>query len=151
MTGADANIRIGFNQTLSLHSARLSYLGGKPSALAQLGGGFSFKESSLLATAALQGNHLRLSTDYLLDKGKFQYFAEVNTLNKPKEASVTSGTGACPSGYTSTQLTQQQISDFSSIYSPVNESGYVGMYGGTPSQLFVNGQSCLKNGTVFPS
>jgi hypothetical protein len=94
--GADAHIRIGIDQSLSIDSLRLSALGGKPSALGQIGVGYSFQHASPLATVGLQASHLRLSSDYLYRPGQFQHFLELNTLDKPRKT----GTGAlsCANG-----------------------------------------------------
>ncbi len=107
--GADASIRVSLDKDISLDSVRLSYLGGKPAALAQLGAGYSFKQNSLLATGAVQGNYFRLSTDYLFNANKFQYFGEINSLKKPKNAG--GGASNCPAGYESANADEQEASN----------------------------------------
>jgi hypothetical protein len=101
VSGTDASIRIGLGQQLGFDSVRLSYVDGKPSLLGQVGAGYSFKQNSLLLTGALQGAYVRLSTDYLLNEGEFQFFGELNTLQKPKKAGL--GELSCPAVPTNEQ------------------------------------------------
>ena len=127
VNGGDANLRFKFkDSSLSLDSARLAYVGGKPTVLGNVGVGYSFTQSSPLATAAVQGGYLRLSTDYLFTQNKFQFFGEVNTLRKPEE--VSPGQLTCPSGYSLTNVTDVNL-----------------MYGGgnTIVPPAVNGKTCL--------
>lgn len=87
VSGGDANLRFRIkDSSLSLDSARLAYVSGKPSALANAGLGYSFTHSSPIVTGAVQGGYLRLSSDYLFNQNKFQFFGELNTLKKPEKA-----------------------------------------------------------------
>jgi hypothetical protein len=54
-------------------------------------------------TAAIQTDYLRLSTDYLHASKKFQFFAEINTLEKPKKVS-NGGPLTCPAGFDLTNV-----------------------------------------------
>ena len=142
VTGAEANIRIGFANGIVLDSGRMSYVGGKTSALALLGGGYSFKQNSAIATGAVQSEYLRVSTDYLISTSKFQYFVEANTLKNPEKTSV--GGGSCPVGYSNYTIPASDITDTINFY-VMNPSRFIDINGGTPSQLFVNNTGCLNN------
>lgn len=127
VSGGDANLRFKIkDSSLSLDSARLAYVGGKPSVLGNVGVGYSFTHSSPLATAAVQGSYFRLSTDYLFAQNKFQFFGEINTLKKPEE--VSPGQLTCPSGYFLTD-----VSDVNAWYG----------FGNTIVPPAVNGKTCL--------
>jgi hypothetical protein len=127
VSGGDANLRFKIkDSSLSLDSARLAYVGGKPSMLGNAGVGYSFTHSSPLATLAVQGNYWRFSTDYLLAQNKFHFFGEINTLKKPEE--VSPGQLTCPSGYALTDVSDVNL-----------------MYGGgnTIVPPAINGKTCL--------
>ena len=98
VNGADASFRIRYQDKLSPDSLRLAYVGGKRDIMGNLGAGYSFSDSSWLATAALEGPYTRLSTDYLLAEGKFKYYAELNTLAKPARVMRPSSGGTCDTG-----------------------------------------------------
>jgi len=126
VTGNDANIRVKIkDSSLSIDSARLAYVSGKPSALGNIGLGYSFTHNTPIATAAVQANHLRLSTDYLFSQNKFQYFGEVNTLKKPEK--LRNGQLSCSNSI----YTLRPISDFA----PLN----------VPSSVVVDGNTCVND------
>ncbi|MGV0960253.1 MAG: hypothetical protein ACOYB1_10495 [Limnohabitans sp.] len=128
VSGGDASLRVKIKDaSLSFDSVRLAYAGGKPSVIGNVGVGYSFTHSSPLATVAVQGNYLRLSTDYLFTQNKFQFFGEINTLKKPEE--VSPGQLTCPSGYSLTN-----VSDVNLLYGGVNT---------TIVPPAVNGKTCL--------
>jgi hypothetical protein len=151
VTGADLSFKVSYDQKLTFDSVRLSYLGGKPSALAQIGAGYSFKNNSALATGAIQAAHLRLSSDYVFSQSKFQYFAEINTLKKPKKSGA--GGSSCPTGYAEIP---EELKDEDTLKQELNldefiYGGQVGIefarafYGLTPEQILGNvDKLCVK-------
>jgi hypothetical protein len=128
VSGGDANLRLKIKDSVSLDSVRLAYVGGKPSLLANAGLGYSFTHSTPIATAALEGSYVRLSTDYLLAQNTFQFFGEINTLKKPD--TVGNGQLSCPSPYNLSDA-NTLISNFPLINLP-------------PSAI-VNGKTCSKS------
>ena len=128
VSGGDANLRFKIKDSVSLDSVRLAYVGGKPSLLANAGLGYSFTHSTPIATAALEGSYVRLSTDYLLAQNTFQFFGEINTLKKPD--TVGNGQLSCPSPYNLSDA-NTLISNFPLINLP-------------PSAI-VNGKTCSKS------
>lgn len=127
VSGSDANLRFKLKDSdFSVDSARLAYVGGKPSALANVGLGYSFTHASALATAGVQASYLRLSTDYLVTPKKFQFFGEINTLKKPEE--LGNGELSCPAG------ALMDVSQFSA-----NNGGMT-----VPSSASVNGKTCAS-------
>jgi hypothetical protein len=99
VNGADINVRIKYDHSLELDSARLSYVGGERNLLGNLGFGYSFLNHEVLATGGVEGAYIRLSSDYLLTSKKFNFFGELNTLNKPtKYIRPSSGDMTCTSG-----------------------------------------------------
>jgi hypothetical protein len=124
VSGGDANLRLKIKDSVSLDSVRLAYVGGKPSVLANAGLGYSFTHSTPIATAAIQGSYLRLSTDYLFAQNKFQFFGEINTLKKPD--TVGNGQLSCSSPY---QLLEAAAVPFGTV----------------PSSAIVNGKTCYNS------
>jgi hypothetical protein len=98
VNGADASIRIKYQDKLGIDSLRLAYVGGERDVMGNVGVGYSFTHNSWLGTAALQGPYVRVSTDYVLADNKFRYFAEINTLDKPNKVTTQpSNSGGCGS------------------------------------------------------
>jgi hypothetical protein len=83
VNGADLNIRFSFDKGLIFDSASLLSVYGRPSTLAQLGVGYSFKERTPIFAGGISTGHLRVTSEYVISQSNFKYFAEINTLNKP--------------------------------------------------------------------
>lgn len=99
--GADLNVRIKYDQSISFDSTRISYVGGERNFMGNVGFGYSNTSSSWLATVAVQSAYTRLSTDYLFADNKFKFFAELNTLDSPKEYTrplIQGGQPTCENG-----------------------------------------------------
>ena len=109
--GGDVSLRIKYEQAFSLDSSRLVYVGGNRSLMGNIGAGYSFRQQSLLATAALQTGHFRLGSDYLLSSDRFQPYAEINTLNTPDKERKKQGASGCPTGYEYYPLDQNFYAD----------------------------------------
>ena len=135
VNGADASFRIKYQDKLNPDSLRLAYVGGKRDIMGNVGAGYSFSDSSWLATAAIEGPYTRLSTDYILADSKFKYYAELNTLAKPAKVMRPSGDGTCDTGggYSLTSVIDGQITDAVPQQVTVD-----------PSQI-VNGKTCYQN------
>lgn len=130
VTGVDANLRLKIkNSSFGFDSARIAYVGGKPSLLANAGIGYSFTHATPIATAALQASYLRLSTDYLWVPQKFQLFGELNTLKKPEK--VGGGQLACAD------------SEFYALtdVAVVEQPGYLTV----PASAIVDGKTCFQS------
>jgi len=99
--GGDLSVRIKYDKGLEFDSTRLVYVGGKRDVMGNVGGGYSFSENSLLATAAIQTSNFRVGSDYLIQKRGFKPYLEINTLNKPSEEKrkVVAGSSLCANGY----------------------------------------------------
>jgi len=134
VSGGDANLRFKIKDSVSLDSVRLAYVGGKPSVLGNAGLGYSFTHSTPIATAALEGSYVRLSTDYLLAQNKFQFFGEINTLKKPD--TVGNGQVSCPSPF--------KLADPSTASQNILQGFVISV----PSSVIVNGQTCYKPASV---
>jgi hypothetical protein len=141
--GADASFRIKYQDKLSVDSLRLSYVGGKRDIMGNLGAGYSFSQSSWLATVAIQGSYVRLSTDYLVSDSKFRYYAELNTLNKPSRVMRPSSGGTCPSGYNLVPVTNGYITYFprfnNNVYAAIDGEVIV------QSDQIVSDKTCYKH------
>ena len=81
--GADASLRFKLKESFIFDSARLSYVDGNRDSLINYGVGYSYANSSLLGTLALQGPYARIGTDYFLNNKFLPYF-EIITLDSPK-------------------------------------------------------------------
>lgn len=98
VSGGDLNVRLNVFHGFSIDSLRLGYVGGNRDVQGNIGGGYSFADSKLLGTAAIQANYSRVGTDYVFGSGEIRPYAEINSLQKPKN--VGGGAVGCPSGYT---------------------------------------------------
>ena len=92
--GGDLNARISFNNGLTFDSFRLVYVGGSRDIQGNLGGGYSFNKSSLLATGAVEGPYIKVGSDFMINDKSFDPYVELNSLAKPKK--VENGTLSCP-------------------------------------------------------
>jgi hypothetical protein len=93
--GADLSLRLQSAKNFAPEGVRLSYLGGKRSAMANIGAGYSFVSGSALITAAVQAAHVRVGTDYLLANQNFVPFFE---LNSAKRIQPTGSSYSCSTG-----------------------------------------------------
>lgn len=99
VSGGDLNVHLNVFSGFSIDSLRLSYVGGNRDVQGNIGGGYSFADSKLLGTAAIQSTYSRLGTDYVFGLGAIRPYAEINSLQKPKNVDG-GGAVSCPSGYT---------------------------------------------------
>jgi hypothetical protein len=97
VNGADISLRIKYDRGLVLDSTRLVYVGGNRDVQGNLGLGYSFVGSGMLATAAIQGPYLRLGTDFMFGDKSFKPYVELNSLAKPDKVA---GALSCAPGYT---------------------------------------------------
>ena len=86
--GFDVNGRLSLKDK-TFDSVRLSYTGGNRDAQGSLGLGYSLSQNSVLGTAAINGEHIRLGSDYLLSSNSFSPYVEVNSLGKPDKVQST--------------------------------------------------------------
>ena len=96
--GADANLRIRYDQSIAIDSGRIAYVRGMRDFMHNLGGGYSKTDSGWFATAAIQSAYTRLGTDYLFDNRKFKFYAELNTLDTPAKVVRPTTEMTCPTG-----------------------------------------------------
>ena len=99
VSGGDLNLRLNVFNGFSIDSLRLSYVGGNRDVQGNIGGGYSFVDSKLLGTAAVQANYSRIGADYVFGSSVIRPYAEINSLQKPKNVGGGGALG-CPSGYT---------------------------------------------------
>lgn len=127
VTGGDFSFKFKLkNSSVSLDSTRLAYVGGKRNSLVNVGLGYSNTHSTPISTLAVQGNYLRISTDYQFYHKKFQFFGEINTLEKPTQ--VKSNQLNCSNGYVLTDANAESV--FYGTYVPSDGS-------------IVDGKTCL--------
>lgn len=100
MNGLEVGARFHLIQGVSLESTRLSFIAGERRVLGNIGVGYSVPHSSFLGNLAVQGDHARFGTDYLLNSKKFVPFAELLTVKKPNKVHGNPGltTYVCPEG-----------------------------------------------------
>jgi hypothetical protein len=101
VAGAKVETTFPFGQGgISYDKLRVRLISGHRDAMAELGGGYSFLGKAFLLSGAAQLNYVVLGTDFTLDKFKWQPFAGVNTLNRPKAPGLANdGTLTCPANY----------------------------------------------------
>jgi hypothetical protein len=80
--GADANVRIGFQNGVKLDSSVLSLVGGRSDSLVNTGIGYSFAEKSVMITGAFEKAHVRGGVDYVFSLSAPTYFIEANTIKQ---------------------------------------------------------------------
>jgi len=102
--GGDVNGRISLKDK-TFDSVRLSFVGGSRDVMGNIGAGYSFTQSSLLGTAAIEGAYLRLGSDYLLSTNSFSPYLEVNSLARPNKVNSKQNF-ACPVGSTLHSVTE---------------------------------------------
>ncbi len=141
VNGGDLNLRIKYDNSISFDSVRLSYVGGKRDVMGNVGGGYSFTNSSWLTTAAIQSSYTRVGADYLFAKNKVNYYAELNTLEKPAKVMRPRADGTCTVDQQGV-LTQVINGQLSNNGSPL-------LYNGSPVDVdpnqVLNGQTCYGN------
>ena len=130
--GADANLRIRYDQSITIDSGRIAYVRGMRDFMHNLGGGYSKTDSSWFATAAIQSAYTRLGTDYLLDNRMFKFYGELNTLDTPAKVVRPTSEMTCPGGGALTSVGAD------STFSPI----YGGTYSVDPG-LIRNGYTCV--------
>ena len=96
--GADANLRIRYDQSITVDSGRIAYVRGMRDFMHNLGGGYSKTDSSWFATAAVQSDYTRLGTDYLFDNRNFKFYGELNTLDTPAKVVRPTSEMTCSNG-----------------------------------------------------
>jgi len=99
VSGGDLNLRLNVFNGFGVDSLRLSYVGGNRDVQGNIGGGYSFADSNFLGTAAIQSTYSRLGADYVFGAGAIRPYAEINSLQQPKNVGG-GGAVSCPSGYT---------------------------------------------------
>lgn len=138
VSGADASLRIKYQDKFGFDSIRLTYVGGSRDIMGNLGAGYSLSHGSWLGTAAIQGPYTRLSTDYTLSDSKFRYFGELITLDKPNKVfRKPSAAGGCES-YTNLPVSYQLVD--------VDQNNQFIVEGGTGNvnpAYVANGQTCF--------
>ena len=86
--GFDLNGRVSLKDK-TFDSVRLSYTGGNRDIQGSLGLGYSLSQNSLLGTAAINAEYIRLGSDYLVDSNAFSPYIEANSLGKPDKVQST--------------------------------------------------------------
>jgi hypothetical protein len=86
--GADLNAHVNLKGGVALDNCRLSYVGGQRDIMGNVGVGYSFRQSKILGTVAIQGPYSRAGLDYAVGGDSVTPYVEVNTLSKPDAKSV---------------------------------------------------------------
>jgi hypothetical protein len=114
-------------KTIGFDRLRLRYIGGRRSGMHELGGGYSFSGQGVLASAALQAEHVHVGTDLIFSGMTWLPYVGFETLTKPRRAEASGGSSVttCPNAYT-----LRDVSTLTSIVvNPENQA---------------NGQTCYR-------
>lgn len=123
VNGGDLSGRIRFNEGPSFDSIRLVYVGGNREIQGNLGGGYSFKQKSLLAVAAVESAYIKVGSDFINNEKSFVPYVTLNSLLKPR--TVKGGSLTCPSG---SELTSSNDREVRPVAPSDSNAGYTCVY-----------------------
>lgn len=98
LKGADLRAIFDVKKNFGLDSVKLGYLTGKPDAILNFGGAYSFANREALATVAISRGPAEIGVDYGMKSRSMEAFVSLTSLAEPKAGS------ACANGFSEEPL-----------------------------------------------